>query len=333
MNALLTLAVLTLASLPPLQAQSQQGWTVEQPDQKADFPVGCLSVLPMEQATRDAGIKAVHHRKDPTGQPGFDGKTTPGVRLVHPEKPKTLIGLKGADGLIAAWDLDLGLGLNAKSPNWVGANQDGHVQLRAPKALSGAVVQVAGKDHNDKWLLEHLAFGPSALKNLEAFEHHYLRLRRANLTWPYDAQPPATLAAVEPIIAALIRFDLDGDGGADLLGFTVTRFIDEAGETMAETGELGVVWSQAGKTAGTVGFALEQGAMFPRFEIVPAALNNGRRLLYSAINCCDGISVRAFHLDEHRFEAVPPILRTGKYAACLRADVGPGTPFILRSLE
>ncbi len=333
MKLLFFIAYALLTWPPASQAAPATGWSVTQEKPQPQFPDGCLPVLPMADVTRAAGVEPVVHKPDAAGHPDFDPKTSPKVLMVKPGAPTALAGMSHAGGLIAAWSVELGLGLNAETPAWVGKDALGNLEVRAPASLAGAVIQVAGKDEMGKWVLQHLAVGEAALRNLAAFDHQYLRLRRANLTWPYGEQPPDVLAAVEPTVAALIRFDLDGDGGDDLLGFTVTRFLDAQGDAMVETGELGVVWSQANKPAGTVGFALDQGMIFPRFEIAPAKLNDGRRLLFSAIRCCDGVSVRAFHLDGHRFEAVPPILRSGPYAACLRPGGGPGTPFVLDRVE
>jgi len=331
---LLLIIAWTLINWPNVsQAAPATGWSVTQDKPQPQFPDGCLPVLPMADVTRAAGVEPVVHKPDDRGHPDFEPKAPPNVLKVKPGVPTTLPGMSHTGGLIAAWSVELGLGLNAETPPWVGKNALEKLEVRAPANLSGAVIQVAGKDEKGEWVLKHLAVGDAALRNLAAFEHHYLRLRRANLTWPYGEQPPAVLAAVEPTVAALIRFDLDGDGGDVLLGFTVTRFLDAQGDAMVETGELGVVWSRAGKTAGTVGFALDQGMIFPRFEIAPTTLNDGRRLLFSAIRCCDGVSIRAFHLEGHRFEAVPPILRSGPYAACLRPGGGPGTPFVLDRVE
>jgi hypothetical protein len=293
------------------------------------FPEGCLPILPMAETTRDNGIVAVQHNADPSGQPGFESKPAQGVLRMDSSSPTRIPKMLHSKGVQETWVIGAGLGFGEGTPDWLKAGPDGQAEGVAPKSLEGAVLQIAGQDIDGEWVVQRVAFGDAALRNLAAFEHHYLRLRRLSIGWPFADPAPATVGSIDPQIAALIRFDLDGDGGDDLLGFTVTAILDTKGEILAESGELGVVWSEAGKPPGTVGFALEQGQIFPEFQVAPAKLNDGRRLLFSAIRCCDGVSVRAFHIDGHRFKAIAPILRSGPYAVCLRPGGGPGSPFVL----
>lgn len=303
----------------------------------------CLTVLPMSAEAKKSGIRRLEHQVYPPNK-GFEksspkdsGKTKSASGKQVPVRSLTVLPLgtpTRINGIVfdpskdrwlsMPWVVPLGFKIERRNlPSWISVNTKGQVFVTAPAELEGMIVQISGKSSQGKWVKKYLGFGKRAGAHWEVFNRRYVPARRANPGLRIGKDREGTsITDVDVDLVALLTNDVNGNKRAEIVIYAVGHY-QENGESVAQRGELGIVSSKSSKSSkktnsvATAFFGLEQGVIFPRFQIAPPKLNGGQPLFFSVMWCCSGVSVLAFRLAQDGFKPVSQELAEGKMRVCL----------------